>query len=51
MSYFLSIGFKKNLHFSINCHSTLFKWVIELCLKFMNIIYYILYKFIVKIYY
>jgi len=28
MSYFLSIGFKKISNFFVNCHSTLFKWVI-----------------------
>jgi len=47
MSYFLSISFKKN-NFFINYHSTLLNELFRLYLKFMNIIYYILFEFAIK---
>jgi len=54
MCYFLSIGFR-NPQLFVNCHSTLFKWLFALCLKFMNVIHYIFYlnlwlKYVVKYY-
>jgi len=52
MGYFLSIGFK-NLHLFVNCHSTLFKWVIftlfEIYKYYICIVF--LFEFMVKICY
>jgi len=51
MVVFYQLVLHCNLIFFGNCHLKLFKLneSFELCLKFMNVMYYVLFKFMIKI--